>query len=110
MDKDKENIERNKDKIDKDKIKEEIYDLIYKSIGYIDIDNIIAEARKDAIDYKDINYETLYNKLSIYNERMHEINNKIVKIQKIEIITKDNAMALSSKYINFISLYVSIFD
>ena len=107
MDKDKENIERNKDKIDKDKIKEEIYDLIYKSIGYIDIDNIIAEARKDAIDYKDINYNTLYDNVSKYNNKMLEINEQIIKIQKKVIITKDNIMSLSNKYINFISLYVN---
>ena len=105
MDKDKENIERNKDKIDKDKIKEEIYHLIYKSIGYIDIDNIIVEARKDAIDYKDINYNTLYDNVSKYNNKMLEINEQIIKIQKKVIITKYNVMNLSKKYINFISLY-----
>jgi hypothetical protein len=44
---DKENIEK-----EKEKLKEEIYDLIYKSIGYLDIDGIILESRKDAIDYK----------------------------------------------------------
>jgi len=101
------NMEKDKDKEDKEKIKEEIYNLIYKSIGYLDIDSIISDARKDAIDYKDINYETLYNKLSIYNERMLEINNKIIKIQLIEIIKKENVMNLSNKHINFISLFAN---
>lgn len=99
---DKENIEK-----DKVNIKEEIYNLIYKSIGYLDIDGIIAESRKDAIDYKNINYEKLYEKLSIYNDKMVELNNKIIKIQKIEIIKKDNVLDLSKKYINFISLYAN---
>ena len=98
------NMEKDKD-IEKDKYKEEIYNLIYKSICYLDIDGIITDARKDAIDYNDINYETLYSNLSKYDKNMIEVNNKIVKIQKIEIITKDNVMALSKKYINFISLY-----
>jgi len=100
-------MEKDKEIIDKEKIKEEIYDQIYKSIGYFDIDGIITEARKDAIDYNDINYEALYNKLSIYNERMVELNNKIIKIQKIEIIKKDNVLNLSKKYVNFISLYAN---
>jgi hypothetical protein len=100
-------MEKDKDKEDKDKIKEEIYNLIYKSIGYLDIDGIITDARKDAIDYKDINYETLYNRLSTYDKIMHGLNNKIIKIQKIEIIKKDNVMALSSKHINFISLFAN---
>jgi len=99
---DKENIEK-----EKEKLKEEIYDLIYKSIGYLDIDGIILESRKDAIDYKDINHEKLYEKLSIYNDRMVELNNKIIKIHKIEIIKKDNVLNLSKKYINFISLYAN---
>ena len=103
MNKDKENI----NKIDKEKIKEEIYHQIYKSIGYFDIDNIITEASKDAIDYMNINYETLYERLSTYNKNMIELNNKIIKIQKIEIINKDNIMNLSRKYINFISLYAN---
>lgn len=107
MDKDKENIEKNKDKIDKDKIKEEIYHLVYKSIGYSDIDNIIAEARKDAIDYKDINHNTLNDNTLKYNNKMLEIIEQIIKIQKIVIITKDNIMSLSNKYINFILLYVN---
>jgi len=99
---DKENIEKVKVNI-----KEEIYNLIYKSIGYLDIDGIIIESRKDAIDYKNINYEILYEKLSIYNDKMVELNNKIIKIQKIEIIKKDNVLDLSKKYINFISIYAN---
>jgi hypothetical protein len=99
---DKENIEK-----DKEKLIEEIYNLIYKSIGYLDIDGIILESRKDAIDYKDINHENLYEKLSTYNEKMIELNNKIIKIHKIEIIKKDNVLNLSKKYINFISLYAN---
>lgn len=97
----------NVDKENIDKVKEEIYNLIYKSIRYLDIDNIIVEARKDAIDYKNINYETLYGKLSIYNEKMFELNNKIITLQKIEIIKKDNVMNLSNRYINFISLFAN---
>jgi hypothetical protein len=73
----KEKYKEEKENIDK--IKEEIYNLIYKNIGYLDIDSIILDARKDAIDYKDINYEILYGKLSIYNERMIEINNNFAK-------------------------------
>jgi len=102
--------DKEKDKEDKkniEKVKEEIYDLIYKSIGYIDIDSIIGDARKNCIDYKDINYEILYNKLSTHDKIMHEINNQIIKIQKIETIKKDKVMALSSKYINFISLFAN---
>lgn len=95
------------DNIDKEKIKEEINNLIYKSICYLDIDIIITESRKDAIDYQNINYEKLYEKLSIYNDRMVELNNKIIKIHKIEIIKKDNVLELSKKYINFISLYAN---
>jgi len=98
------------DNIDKDNIekeKEEIYNLIHKSIMYLDIDSIISEARKDAIDYMDINYEKLYQKLSIYYDKMVELNNKIIKIHKIEIIKKDNILDLSKKYINFISLYAN---
>jgi hypothetical protein len=91
----------------KKKIKEEIYNLIHDSIKYIDINSLILNARKDAIDYNKINYNTLYEKLSIYNNRMLEINEQIIKIQKIVIITKDNIMSLSNKYINFISLYVN---
>ena len=91
----------------KKKIKEEIYNLIHDSIKYIDINSLILNARKDAIDYNKINYNTLYEKLSIYNNRMLEINEQIIKIQKIVIITKDNITRLSNKYINFISLYVN---
>jgi hypothetical protein len=38
---------------------------------------------------------------------MVELNNKIIKIHKIEIIKKDNVLNLSKKYINFISLYAN---
>lgn len=91
----------------KREIKEEIYKLIHDSIKYIDINSLILNARQDAIDYNEINYNTLYDKLSIYNNRMLEINEQIIKIQKIVIITKDNIISLSNKYINFISLYAN---